>query len=187
MTKKQGYFHDLYQVAMAINSAGTAESILSSTVQATTKALNAKGSSIMLLTPDKKSLIHTISYGLSDAFTKKGPRSVAKSLPETLSGKGKVSIVSDVAKESRRVHFPEEAKKEGIVSILAVPMKLKGNTIGELRVYTAEKRKFSQDDIDFVQAVANLGALALDNARLYEATQKAYKELAQDVLTFRYW
>lgn len=181
------YFRELYEIAIAINSAGSVQGVLHSIVENAAKALKAKGCSIMLLSPDHKSLIHTVSYGLSDAFLKMGPRLVMKSLPETVAGKGSVSIVRDINEEKGRVNFPEAAKKEGIVSILAVPMKLKDSIVGELRVYTAEKRDFTEDDIFFVQAVANLGAVAMDNARLYEATKKSYQDLAQDFLTFRFF
>jgi len=184
---EHNYFHDLYEIAIAINSAGSVQGVLHSVVENTAKALGAKGCSIMLLSPDRKSLSHTISYGLSDAFIKMGPRLVTRSLPEIVAGKGGVSIVHDINEESQRVHYPDAAKKEGIVSILAVPMKLKDRIVGELRVYTAEKRDFREDDIFFVQAVANLGALAMDNTRLYETTKKDYQELTQDFLTFRFF
>ncbi len=183
---EHSYLRDLYEVAMAINSAGSPESILRSVVESVTKAMKVKGCSIMLLTPDKKSLVHTVSYGLSDNFIKQGPRLVEKSLPETMRRKGSVSIVPDLRLEPGRVQYPDVAIKEGLISILAVPMKLKDNIIGELRVYTAKKRDFTRDDIDFVQAVANLGAIAMDNARLYETLQKAYQELTSDIMTFRF-
>ncbi len=134
---EHNYFHDLYEIAIAINSAGSVPGVLHSVVENTAKAMKAKGCSIMLLSPDRKSLVHTISYGLSDAFIKMGPRLVNRSLPETVAGKGEVSVVHDINEESQRVHYPDAAKKEGIVSILAVPMKLKDNIIGELRVYTS--------------------------------------------------
>lgn len=183
----RSYFRDLYEVAIAISSAGSTDSILRSIVRGVVRAMKAKGCSIMLLTPDRKSLVHTVSYGLSDSFIQKGPRAVEKSLPEAVTGRGSASTVSDVSEEPERVHFPEEAKKEGIVSILAVPMRLKGNIIGELRIYTRQKREFARDDIDFAQAVANLGAIAMDNARLYETLKKAYQDLTSDILTFRFW
>jgi GAF domain-containing protein len=41
------------------------------------------------------------------------------------------------------------------------------------------------DDMYFVGAVANLGAIALENARLYEATQKDYETFRQDMLEWR--
>ena len=181
------YCHDIYEIAIEINSVGTVQGILQSVAEQVTRDLNAKGCSILLLSPNKKFLEHSISYGLSDAFIKIGPRAVAKSLPETVTGKGSVTIVHDLNEESDRVQFPDAAKAEGIVSILAVPMTLKGNIIGQLRVYTAERRDFSEDDIFFVRAVADLGALALDNAQLHENLEKAYRSLSTNMSTFKIW
>jgi transcriptional regulator with GAF, ATPase, and Fis domain len=183
----QDYCHDIYEIAIEINSDGTVQGTLHSVVEQVTRALNAKGCSIMLLSPNRKSLVHSISYGLSDAFIERGPRTVAKSLPETVSGGGGVAIIRDIEAESSRVQYPDAAKKEGIVSILAVPMMLKGKIIGELRVYTAERRDFSEEDIFFVRAVANLGALALDNAQLHENLEKAYRSLSTNMSTFKIW
>ncbi len=165
------YLHDLYRIAIAINSPIRVRGVLRSIVRNTTKAMKVKGSSIMLFTPDKESLVHRISYGLSKSFVNEGPRSIKKSLPETVKGKGHIAIVSDVREEKTRVQYPEAAIKEGIVSIVAVPMKLKNSIIGEFRIYDDKKHDFMEEDLFFVQAVANMGALAIDNARLYETTE----------------
>jgi transcriptional regulator with GAF, ATPase, and Fis domain len=165
------YFHELYAIAIKINSPIRVRGVLRSVVRNTMQALDAKGCSIMLLTPDKKSLVHTISCGLSRGFIARGPRSVRKSLPETVRGRGQITIVHDIVLEADRVQYPEAARKEGIVSLIAVPMKVRNRTVGELRVYTGTEREFTEDEVFFVQAVANLGALAMDNARLYEATE----------------
>lgn len=184
---ERSHFRDLYDIAITLNSAGTVEAIIHSMVESTAKALKAKGCSIMLLSPDRKTLTHTMSYGLSEEFIKLGPRLVMRSLPETVAGKGAVTIVRDVNEESGRVAYPEAAKREGIISILAVPMKLKDSIVGELRVYTGERRDFPEEDIFFAQAVANLGALAMDNARLNEATRRDYQNLTEDFLTHRFF
>jgi GAF domain-containing protein len=62
---------------------------------------------------------------------------------------------------------------------------LREEIIGVIRVYTAEPRQFSSDDIYFVGAVAHLGAIALENARLYEAVQKDYETFRRDMLEWR--
>jgi GAF domain-containing protein len=49
-------------------------------------------------------------------------------------------------------------------------------------VYTAEPRHFTEEDIHFVGAVANLGAIALENAKLYETLKKDYESFRRDML-----
>jgi GAF domain-containing protein len=133
----------------------------------------------MLLTPDRKHLLHTAAYGLSDWYVRKGPVSTDRSISEALQGKA-VSVLN--APEDERIQYREQAKKECIVSILSAPMMLREEIIGVLRVYTAEPYQFTLDDMYFVGAVANLGAIALENVRLYEAVQKDYEVLRQEML-----
>jgi GAF domain-containing protein len=75
------------------------------------------------------------------------------------------------------VQYREQAKREGIASILSVPMKLRDRVIGVVRVYAADKHDFTDDEIDFVMAIANLGAIALENARLYDSVSRDYNAL----------
>jgi len=97
---------------------------------------------------------------------------------------GKPVAVLEATKD-QRIQYREQAKKEGIVSILSVPMMLREETIGVIRVYTEELCHFTLDDMYFVGAVANLGAIALENARLYQATQKDYETFRRDMLEWR--
>jgi len=64
-------------------------------------------------------------------------------------------------------------------------MMLREEMIGVVRVYTARQHSFSEADIYFVSAVANLGAIALENARLYEAARKDYQAVMQEMLEWR--
>lgn len=56
---------------------------------------------------------------------------------------------------------------------LAVPVKLRDRVIGVIHIESAQRnRAWSEDEITFVQAVSDRAALALDNARLLEESQK---------------
>lgn len=176
------YFDSLYELAAAVNSARAPESVLQSIVENVARALSAKGCSLMLLSPDKKHLLHTASYGLSDWYVRKGPVSADRSISEAV--EGNPVAVTDATRDDR-IQYQEQAKKEGIASILAVPMMLRDAVVGVIRVYTAEPRQFAMDDIRFVGAAANLGAIALENARLYDSVQKDYDALRRDTLEWR--
>jgi len=89
------------------------------------------------------------------------------------------------AVDDDRIQYQKQAKEEGVASILSVPVLLRGEVIGVMRIYTAQPRHFTDADIYFVGAVANLGAIALENARLYDATKKDYEELRLDLAEWR--
>ena len=168
------YYHRLYEVAETVNSARTPDVVRRSLVESMAKALQSRACSIMLLSPDRKRLIHTIAYGLSDWYVRKGPVSADRSISEALDGKP--VTVLDAARDER-VQYREQAKREGIASILSVPMMLRGQIIGIVRVYSGEPRQYTEDDIYFASAVANLGAIALENAMVYDSLQKEFEPL----------
>jgi GAF domain-containing protein len=176
------HYESLYEVAAAVNSARAPDDVLRTIVEKVAEALGAKGCSLMLLTPDRKQLLHTVAYGLSDWYVRKGPVSADRSISEALQGKA-VAVLN--APEDERIQYQEQARKEGIVSILSAPMILREEVIGVIRVYTAQPCNFTMDDMYFVRAVANLGAIALENARLYEAVQRDYSAFRQEMLQWR--
>lgn len=183
MEKTEGnYYQSLYEVAAAVNSTRAPEAVLNFITENVTKTLVTKGCSLMLLTPDRKLLLHTAAYGLSDWYVRKGPVSADRSISEALDGRA-VAVVNAI--EDERIQYREQAKKEGIVSILSAPMMLREEIIGVIRVYTAEPYHFTMDDMYFVGAVANLGAIALENIRLYESVQKDYEAFRTEMLEWR--
>jgi GAF domain-containing protein len=179
---EKGYYQSLYEVASVLNSEREPRSLLRAIVERVAKATGAKACSLMLLTPDREVLLHTAAYGLSDWYLRKGPVKVGDILSEVL--EGKPVAVLDASKDER-VLYRDQAKKEGIASILSIPMRLRGEVIGLVRVYTAKPYRFSNDDRYFVETVANLGAIALENVRAHDIIQKDYEAFRREMLQWR--
>ena len=70
-----------------------------------------------------------------------------------------------------RIEYPHENAREGIASILSLPIIAGKRVIGILRLYSQETREYSREDVAFLTAVAELAGLAIINARLYEKTK----------------
>ena len=64
------------------------------------------------------------------------------------------------------------AEKEGIVSILSVPIVMHRKLIGALRVYTSEPWELTLEDVSFVQALAQLAGMAIEMSRLYQGQKE---------------
>ena len=178
-TREARYYRALYQVAVTINSTLDTRQVLKAIAECTTKAVQAKACSIMLLSPDRRELYHNAAFGLSDWYVRKGPLSVDDSMSEALTGHS--VVVLDVRSDPR-VQYRPQAIREGIASVLSVPIRLRDQVIGVMRVYSGEPREFSSGDIEFVEAVANLGAIALENAHRYEEVKNDYDGVRQDLL-----
>lgn len=179
---EKNYYQSLYEVASALNSEREPSVLLQTFVESVAKAMGAKACSLMLLTPDREALLHTVAYGLSNWYLRKGPVRTGKIISEVL--EGKPVIVRDAGTDER-VLYREQAKKEGIASILSIPMWLRGEVIGVVRIYTEKPYRFSKDDINFVKAISNIGAIALENVRAYNIIQKDYDTFRRDMLQWR--
>jgi signal transduction histidine kinase len=131
--------------------------------------MGVKGVIIRLLDERTNQLEIVSSCGLSNAYIKKGPIDLDKSYARTL--KGEPHVVLDVASEPS-LQYPEVIKKEGIVSMLAVPLQGREKVIGTLRLFTSERREFTPEEMDFVSALASQGAISIENARFYDALKR---------------
>jgi signal transduction protein with GAF and PtsI domain len=171
----------LLEISKAVNSALDVKKVLHLLVKTATTALDIKAAAVRLLDEKRQKMELVASYGLSDRYINKGPVGTDKSLTEAMMGKA-VSIY-DVAQDPHAT-YPKEAAEEGIKSILSVPINLKGNVIGVLRIYTSAPRDFSDDEITFISSLAEQTALAMENARLYQKLKGEYEELMGDLYRF---
>src|SRR5688572_8015538 len=68
----------------------------------------------------------------------------------------------------------QAVKALGLQSVIIAPMVARGRTLGALTVvYGESERCYSQEDVPFIEDLARRAAIALDNARLYEAAESA--------------
>jgi len=138
-----------------------------------TEAMQVKGCVLRLLDARTGRLQLSASYGLSGSYFAKGPVEVEHSPLDSEALRGRPVIIPDVSKDNR-FQYKEAARREGIVSVLCVPLEVHGKSIGVLRVYTSEQSTFHEDDIQFLTVLASLAALAIENASLYDNLKRSY-------------
>lgn len=66
--------------------------------------------------------------------------------------------------------YQVEAEEDGAPAQLAVPVKMRGKVVGILHISQPKKARWTDDDIDVVEAVADRLALSVENARLFQVT-----------------
>jgi GAF domain-containing protein len=114
------------------------------------------------------------AYGLSPAYRAKGPVNLAQSQLDGLALQSGRTIWVEDARSDPRFQYPDEARDEGIISVLVAPLKVQDQPIGVLRVYTSEPREFTAEERELAEAIASLSALAIENGRLYERLNRNY-------------
>lgn len=168
-------FQTLYKVARTVNSSLDIMEILQTIVTSTTEALSARACSLRLLSPDGKHLMFGAAYGLSASYRSKGRVLIEQSNIDRLALAGDSAVFVSDARSDPRFQYPEQAREEGIVSVLVVPLRVQDQPIGVMRVYTGQPRTFSEAELALVESIASLSALAIENGRLYERLGRNYQ------------
>jgi len=170
--KSTEFFKILHEVTRDLLYDLNSHDVLGSVVKKAIQILNIKGCCIFLLNETTGRLEMAASGGLSNKYLQKGPLYADKSMPDVV--KGKVVFIENIA-ANKDIQYRDEAIKEGIVSILSVPIFVKGYVIGELRLYSADKRKYDKEDIEFILASAEIGGIAITNSKFYQRLKNDIK------------
>lgn len=173
-------------IAQSISSTLSLEEVLQLITENAASSLGMKASSIRLLDKEGKNLEVKAAYGLSRDYLDKGQVDIEKSPVDRECLGGRCAVVPDIGKDSR-LQYPEEIIKEGIHAMLSAPLILRGKAIGVLRVYANRPYDFTEEDLEFLNALASHGAIAIENARLFEHIRKEYDELTKDVWKWYDW
>jgi len=127
--------------------------------------------SIMLYNKEKEELEIKATQSLSKEYKNKPNVKIGQSISGlAVKEKGPVSVLDVV--QNPNYKYPEIAKKEGLVSMLAIPMMIKSKIIGVINVYTNYEHVFSKNEQDILLSIANLAAIAIENAQLQEESLK---------------
>lgn len=164
MEKPIATYDSLVRITKAISTFRDPEEIILVTVEGVTHALGVKGCTLFLFSAKREELMLAGAYGLSADYLDKGPVNSMRSIATAIEDRQPVAIF-DVS-DDPRIQYPEEAIREGIASILSVPIITGDKLIGCMRVYTADPWEFTLNDVNFVQAVAQLVGMALEMCRI---------------------
>nr|MBN1229314.1 GAF domain-containing sensor histidine kinase [Anaerolineae bacterium] len=170
----------LFETSRAISSTLSLPEVMDRLAKSAADALNAQGALIRLLDETGDQLKMTASYGLSQSYLDKGPVSIAHSKLDVEALSGTAVLVDDAPADSR-IQYPEQVKSEGIRSMLVAPIRGSSRVLGVLRVYANRPASFTNDDVVFLTAVAEQGAIALENALVHENLHDVNQERAQFV------
>ncbi len=171
--EKKIYLESYQNICKSISGSISLDEVLQLIVTNVVKVMSVKASSLRLLNRDTKQLELAAYNGLSEKYAHKGPVAYDASIDDALAGQS-VSVY-DIA-EHKDSKYYREAMEEGIRSILSIPLRFEKEVIGVLRMYTTEPVKYTEEDLKFISAIAEQGAIAIVNARRFERAVSREKE-----------
>ena len=172
-------FESLSSVSRTINSTLNLDEALRAITKEACELMRARMCSLMLLDESREWLDLRASFGAGDAYINKPRLAAGESLIGVVVRRKKPLQVANVQTDTRYQNV-ELARRESLVSLLSVPLIFAGQCIGALSVYTARPYSFSNEEIKILSALAELSAIAIEKARLYERVVDVEEQLRQN-------
>jgi signal transduction protein with GAF and PtsI domain len=166
----------LSKISGAITSDLYLEDILKLIVTVTAEVMGSKICSLMLLNGDKKELVIRATQSVSQGYNKKPHVRLGEGVAGKVAEENRPMTIVDVKEDERYINR-DIAKKEGLCSLVCVPLAVKGRVIGVLNSYTSEPHEFTETEIAVLTTVANQAAMTIENTELLVKTKVIQEEL----------
>lgn len=164
------------KVSSTITSNLYLEDILKLIVTVTAELMDSKICSLMLLNEKTGELVLKATQSMSDIYNKKPTLKLGEGIAGRVALENKPLSVFDLPAE-KEYKSKTIAEKEGLKSLLSVPLSVKGKVIGVLNSYTSYPHKFTNDEVTILTTVANQAAIVIENAELLVKTKVIQEEL----------
>ena len=167
----------LYEVSRIVNSTRDLSAVLEDIVDLALKRLNAERGMILLADPVTGRLSVRVARNLRTGREDEA-EAISRSVVERVVAEGR-SVSSADARVDPRFQGRESIHAHAIVSFLCVPLLVKEKASGAIYVdHRNAPRLFSDPDRAFLEAFADLAAVAIENARLVEELLEARLRLS---------
>lgn len=166
----------LSKISKAIVSDLYLEDILRLIVVVTAQAMGSRICSLMLLDEKTKELVIRATQSVSEEYNRKPPLKLGEGIAGKAALENRPMVVKDITKE-KEYKYKDIAKKEGLRSLLCVPLAVKGKVIGVLNSYTHKAHDFTETETEMLTSIANQAAAAIENAELMVKSKVIQEEL----------
>jgi len=170
------HIESLFKISSAITSDLYIEDILRLIVIVTAQMMKSKICSLMLVDEKKKEIVIRATQSMSEEYNKKPPLKINEGIVGKVVLEKRPISIMDIAKD-KAYKYRDIAIREGLKSLLCVPMIVKGRVIGVINCYTQKPHKFSETEINILKSVANQAAVAIENTELIVKTKVIQEEL----------
>jgi signal transduction histidine kinase len=163
----------MHEVNVAVTSTNETNSILNALLEKTLSHLPYAAALVRLRDPESQ-LVETVAAKGFD--TKERVDADSLSFIDGIMKAVEPLIVRNVFADNRVEHL-EFFKKEGLVSIIGMPLVANGETLGCLVYAAREEHGFGAEEIEFLNTLAGQAAIAIHHSQLYRQSQQQTEEL----------
>lgn len=165
----------LYTMTQAIGSNQHLKQVLNIVCSELARVMEVQAISVKLLSEDGKFLEFAAAHGMPDKILKHKRIEVARSPLNRRVIEGE-PFVSGHVTEPESFQFGEDLQAARLQSVQFAPLIVEDRVIGILGAYSTRPEQFGPDDLNFFRQAAGLAAIAIENARAYEAVENLIQE-----------
>jgi len=154
----------LYEMVKEMDACSDFQNLLDLATRYATKIMGVKGCSIKLLDDRREMLKFSSTYGLSEDYASKGDIDIEKSPINRNVIQGASYCIGNISEEDY-FQYPENIRKEGIASMMCLPLRVEKTILGVFSVYGERPDFFKGEDIKFFTLMTDLTALAIENLK----------------------
>jgi signal transduction histidine kinase len=171
-------FETLVNVGRIINATLNVDDVLPTITKEAALLMDAKTCSVLLLDVTGSWLDLRASHGAGAAYQQKPRVSAEESAVGVAVRRKKPIQIADI-QTSPIYQNVEVARAEGLISLLSVPLLFGGEAIGVLNIYKGTPYVYSNEEVRILTALADLSAIAIAKARLYERVVDMEEQLRE--------
>jgi len=158
---------DIFKVNRTLASTVDLKKISSLITRLTCELMHTDTCILRLLDEDKKTLLVNSSYCISEVFIKKSIIKVGEGVSGIVAKTRRPLAVYDIDKDPR-VKYKELIKKEGLSSVLAVPVIFQDKILGVISTGSKKARHFLEEEIEVLSIFASQVTIAIQESRHYD-------------------
>ncbi len=166
----------LTEISKAITSDLYLDDILTLVVTVTAKVMDSKICSLWLIDEKEKALKLRATQTISQEYLKERNLKLSEGVVGHVASNNRPMIIFDVLEEPKYKE-KEMARKEGLSSMLSVPLVVKEKVIGVINCYSQKPHNFTDIEVNLLTTVANQAAVAIENTELMVKTRVIQEEL----------
>ncbi len=156
----------LYRLSQTFNSSLDLDEVLNRVIDEVIEILHAERGFVMLINTDGSQMF-SVARGLEGKTIDQPESQVSQSVVRKVTSEGQPILTSD-AQTDMRFNMRESVMLLGLRSVLCVPLKVKDKVRGVIYADNRfEAGIFHQADLELLNAIASIGAISIENARLY--------------------
>lgn len=151
------------------------DDILNFIVSVTAEIMDSRICSLLLLDA-KKELVIRATQAVSEEYRNKHPLRLGEGIAGRVAKENRPIAVLDVKKDRHYINH-DIAEKEGLCSLLSVPLSVKGKVIGALNCYSDSPHEFTGEETNLLITIANQAVVVIENAQLMLQAHAIHEEL----------